>query len=289
MPDRLPVLKTHKLFIGGAFPRSESGRSLVVHDAKERVVAHVARGSRKDLRDAVKAARAAQSGWAARTAYNRSQILYRLAEVLEARATEFHDALRSTGAMRAPAARKEVETSIDRLVILAGWCDKYQQVVGCQNPVAGPYHDFSVPEPIGVVGVIAPDESPLLGLVASVGLALVAANTVVALGSGDNPIPTSLFGEVCATSDVPGGVVNLLMGDRSELRSWFGSHRDIDALLSSDLDDDDARDLAIAASDRCARVVAIDENDLLDAERGTTPRLITRLCEIKTLWHPIGS
>src|SRR6188508_1096664 len=212
MSSRLPVRKTYKLYIGGAFPRSESGRTYEAQGA------NVARGSRKDVRDAVRAARSAFPKWAGLTAYNRGQVVYRIAEMLEARGAEFAEL--STGA-------KEVERSIDRLVWYAGWADKLAQVLGSSNPVAGPYFNFTVPEPTGVVAVVAPDEPPLLGLVSRVMPALTGGNAVVAVASEAHPLAAIELAEALATSDVPGGTVNLLTGNRDELAPWLAAHMDV--------------------------------------------------------------
>jgi acyl-CoA reductase-like NAD-dependent aldehyde dehydrogenase len=225
---RLSVRKTYKLFIGGAFPRSESGRSYVVNDGKGNFVANAARASRKDVRDAVVAARKAVPGWSGRTAYNRGQILYRVAEMLEGRRGQFVEELKATGLGKSAAA-DEVDAAIDRWVWYAGWADKLAAVVGSANPVSGPFFNFSTPEPTGVVGVIAPD-SPLLGLVSVVAPAIVSGNTVVVVASEPAPLPAITLAEVLATSDLPGGVVNLLTGHRSELAPWLASHLDVNAI-----------------------------------------------------------
>ncbi len=259
---RLPVRKTYKLFIGGAFPRSESGRTYEAEGA------NVARASRKDVRDAVKAARAALPKWAGATAYNRGQVLYRLAEMVEARATEFADLC--TG-------RDEVERSIDRIVWYAGWTDKLAQVLGSSNPVAGPYFNFTLPEPTGVVGVVAPPEPPLLGLVSRLSPVLAGGNTAVVLASESHPFAAVELAEAIATSDVPGGVVNLLTGYTSELAPWLASHVDVNAL---DLPHGDA-DLERAAADSVKRV----HRAKADVQ---SPYEIAAFLELKTVWHPIG-
>ena len=259
---RLPVKKTYKLYIGGAFPRSESGRT---YDAEGQ---NVARASRKDLRDAVRAARSALPKWAGMTAYNRGQVLYRLAEMVESRAAEFADLC--TG-------REEVERSIDRVVWYAGWADKLSQVLGASNPVAGPYFNFTLPEPTGVVGIVVADEPPLLGLVSRVAPVLVGGNTAVVLASETHPLAAIELAEAIATSDVPGGVVNLLTGYRSELAPWLAAHVDVNAL---DLVESDA-ELERAAADSVKRV-----------HRGggdvQSPWEVAAFLELKTVWHPIG-
>jgi acyl-CoA reductase-like NAD-dependent aldehyde dehydrogenase len=263
--SRLPVRKTYKLFVGGAFPRSESGRT---YEAEGQ---NVARASRKDARDAVVAARAAQPKWAALTAYNRGQVLYRLAEMVEARAAEFAES--STG-------RDEVERAIDRIVWYAGWADKLAQVVGGANAVSGPYFNFTVPEPTGVVAVLAPDEPPLLGLVTRLAPVLVGGNAVVAVASETRPLAAIELAEALATSDVPGGVVNILTGHRAELAPVLASHMDVNALDLSGADGL-APQLEELAADNVKRVV-----------RGTpdaqSPWEIAAFLELKTVWHPVG-
>jgi acyl-CoA reductase-like NAD-dependent aldehyde dehydrogenase len=263
---RLPVRKTYKLFIGGAFPRSESGRT---YEAQGQ---NVALASRKDARDAVVAARAAQPRWAGATAYNRGQVLYRIAEMMEARAAEF--AGLASG-------RAEVEQAIDRWVWYAGFADKLAQVLGSSNPVAGPYFNFTVPEPTGVVAVIAPEEPPLLGLVSRVAPALVGGNAVVAVASERSPLAAIELAEALATSDLPGGVVNLLTGRRAELAPWLASHMDVNAIDLTGADGLRA-DLERAAADNVKRVVlgAADSQSLYE---------ISAFLELKTVWHPIGT
>jgi acyl-CoA reductase-like NAD-dependent aldehyde dehydrogenase len=263
--SRLPVKKTYKLFIGGAFPRSESGRT---YEADGQNVAH---GSRKDVRDAVKAARAAQSGWASATAYNRGQVLYRLAEMVEARLSEF--AGLCTG-------RDEVERTIDRIVWYAGWADKLPQVLGGSNPVAGPYFNFTVPEPTGVVAVLAPDEPPLLGLVTRLMPPLVGGNAVVAVASEAHPIAAVELAEAIATSDVPGGVVNLLTGFRAELGPILASHMDVNAIDLCGADGQ-AAELERLSADNVKRVV----HGRADSQ---SPWEISSFLELKTVWHPVG-
>jgi acyl-CoA reductase-like NAD-dependent aldehyde dehydrogenase len=263
--SRLPVKKTAKLFIGGAFPRSESGRT---YEAEGQ---NVARASRKDARDAVRAARGAQPGWAAATAYNRGQVLYRLAEMLEARVAELADLC--TGA-------EEVERAIDRIVWYAGWADKLPQVLGGSNPVAGPYFNFTIPEPTGVVAVLAPDEPPLLGLVTRLLPPLVGGNAVVALASETHPLAAVELAEVVATSDVPGGVVNLLTGFRQELGPILASHMDVNAIDVCGAGRDSA-ELERLAADNVKRVV----HGGADVQ---SPWEIAGFLELKTVWHPIG-
>ena len=297
MPDRLEVLKTYKLFIGGAFPRSESGRS-VMFKGGGRELAHLSHASRKDLRDAVEAARKAFTGWSGATSYNRGQVMYRMAEMMEGKRAEFAELIAAGSAGAKSAKRgasrpnlspaKEVEAAIDRLVCFGGWADKYAQVLGCNNPVAGPYYNFTVPEPTGVVGVIAPDEAPLLALVSLMAPAMCAGNAVVALASEKNPLPGAVLGEVCATSDVPAGVVNILTGVRAELLPHFSSHRDIDALHAAGLAPADATLLRQGAAENVKRVTVRDKVDWLSNDcQG--PWWIEPFVEMKTIWHPSGA
>jgi acyl-CoA reductase-like NAD-dependent aldehyde dehydrogenase len=262
---RLPVKKTYKLFIGGAFPRSESGRT---YEAEGQ---NVARASRKDVRDAVRVARAAFPKWAGMTAYNRGQVLYRLAEMIEARAAEFADLC--TG-------RSEVERTIDRVVWYAGWADKLAQVLGSSNPVAGPYFNFTVTEPTGVVATLAPDEPPLLGIVTRVVPAITGGNAVVAVASETHPVAAIELAEALATSDVPGGVVNILTGHRSELAPWLASHMDVNAIDLGSADGD-APELERAAAANVKRVV----HGKADTQ---SPWEVAAFLELKTVWHPVG-
>lgn len=266
MTDRLPVLKTYKLFVAGAFPRSESGR---VYEAEG---ANVALASRKDVRDAVQAARGAAAGWAKATAYNRGQVLYRLAELMEARAADLAAVCSGAG---------EVARAVDRVVWYAGWTDKLAQVVGGANPVAGPYFDFTVPEPTGVVGIVAPAEPALLGLVSRLAPALAGGNVVVALASQQHPLAAVELAECIATADVPAGVVNILTGDPAETAPWLASHMDVNALDVSGADATLGAELERAAADNVKRVVRgpADGQRLADVEQ---------LLELKTVWHPIG-
>jgi acyl-CoA reductase-like NAD-dependent aldehyde dehydrogenase len=263
--SRLPVKKTYKLFIGGAFPRSESGRT---YEAEGQ---NVARASRKDARDAVRAARSALPKWAGMTAYNRGQVLYRVAEMIESRTAEFAEL--SSG-------RDEVERAVDRVVWYAGWADKLAQVLGSSNPVAGPYFNFTVPEPTGVVALLAPEEPPLLGLLSRVMPALTGGNTVVAVASETHPLAAIELAEALATSDVPGGAVNLLTGRRSELAPWLAAHMDVNAIDLTGADGD-SPDLERAAAENVKRVVRGDA----DAQ---SPWEIASFLELKTVWHPVG-
>jgi acyl-CoA reductase-like NAD-dependent aldehyde dehydrogenase len=261
---RLPVRKTYKLFIDGAFPRSESGRT---YEAEGQ---NVARASRKDARDAVRAARGALASWAGATAYNRGQVLYRLAEMLEARVDDLAHLC---------SGRREVETAIDRVVWYAGWADKLPQVLGGANPVAGPYFNFTVPEPTGVVAIVAPDEPALAGLVSRIAPALVGGNAVVALTSQTHPLAAIELAEAVATSDVPAGVVNMLTGFRTELAPVLAAHMDVNAIDLTGADD--VAELERLAADNVKRVI----RSTPDAQ---SPWEIERFLELKTVWHPVG-
>lgn len=277
--------KTYKLFIGGAFPRSESGRVYPVHGLEGALLAHAAQASRKDLRDAVGAARKAVSGWAGATAYNRGQILYRIAEMLEGRRAQFVDEVRAAEGGSVAQAKAVVEQAVDRWVWYAGWCDKYAQIAGSTNPVSGPYFSFSLPEPTGVVGILAPQDSSLLGLVSVLAPVLAGGNTVVVICSYERPLPAASFAEVLATSDLPGGVVNLLTGSVAELAPWLASHRDVDALDLTGADPSARPDLQRAAADTVKRVY-IPRNLDWAADPGTAR--LGAFVETKTVWHPIG-
>jgi acyl-CoA reductase-like NAD-dependent aldehyde dehydrogenase len=263
--SRLPVKKTYKLYIGGEFPRSESGRSIEVEGQ------NVARASRKDLRDAVRAAREAFPGWAGRAPYNRGQILYRVAEMMEARRSDL------AAVSTRPA---EVDAAIDRMVWYAGWADKLAQALGSSNPVSGPYFNFTVPEPTGVVGILCPDEPPLAGIVSRIAPAIVGGNTVVAVASEDHPLAAVEFAEALATSDLPGGVVNVLTGIRAELASWLASHMDVNAIDVVGADGL-GTELERSAAENVKRVVR-------GAADGQSLWEIAAFLELKTVWHPIG-
>jgi acyl-CoA reductase-like NAD-dependent aldehyde dehydrogenase len=296
---RIDVRKTYKLYIGGAFPRSESGRSYDVEDAKGRFLANAARASRKDARDAVVAARKAFGGWSAATAYNRGQVLYRVAELMEGRAAQFVDeVVRSEGVTPARAARA-VDAAIDRWVWYAGWSDKVAQVFGGLNPVAGPYFDISAPEPTGVVAVLAPQRSSLLGLVSVVAPVVVTGNTCVVLSSERCPLPAVTLSEVLATSDVPGGVVNVLTGRTAEVAPWLASHADvngIDLAGAAEAEGVSWGDLERAAADNLKRVLrpagpGLSVSGATEPDWAPTPdteRLRSWL-ETKTVWHPKGT
>jgi acyl-CoA reductase-like NAD-dependent aldehyde dehydrogenase len=282
MSERLAVRKTYKLFIGGAFPRSESGRSYEVTDAKGDFVANAARASRKDARDAVSAARKAFGGWSGRTPYNRGQILYRIAEMLEGRRDQFVAELRVPGGRPKQRAEAEVDAAIDRWVWYAGWADKIASVAGAANPVAGPYFNFSTPEPTGVVAIVAPD-SALLGLVSVVAPVIVTGNTCVVVAA--EPLVAITLAEVLATSDLPGGVVNILTGRRAELAPWLASHLDVNAIDLAGAPPDLAVSCAEAAADNLKRVLRPAETDWT-ADPGT--ERLTAFLETKTVWHPVG-
>jgi acyl-CoA reductase-like NAD-dependent aldehyde dehydrogenase len=285
MSDRVPVRRTAKLFIGGAFPRSESGRTYEVTAADGRPLAHVARASRKDLRDAVVAARGAQPGWAAMTAYNRGQILYRVAELMEGRRGQFEIELRDAGA-RDPV--RGVNAAIDRWVWYAGWADKLAQVLGGSNPVAGPYFNFTLPEPTGVVGIVAPAEQSLLGLVSRLAPAIVSGNAAVVLVSEPAPLPAVSLGEVLATSDVPGGVVNLLTGHTEELVPWLAGHMDVNAIDVTGVSAEGRAEVEILAAENVKRIHRGPDVDPFDP-RAQSPYEVAAFMEMKTVWHPMGA
>ena len=292
--SRVEVKKTYKLYIGGAFPRSESGRSYEVNDTKGRFLANAAKGSRKDGRDAVVAARKAQPGWAGATAYNRGQVLYRVAEIMESRKSQFVEEVRAAEGLTPARAGAVVDAAIDRWVWYAGWTDKYAQVLGSINPVAGPYFDISGPEATGVVAALAPQRSSLLGLVSVVAPIVVSGNSAVVLTSRDRPIPAITLAEALATSDVPGGVINLITGDPAEAAPWLASHRDVNALdltgvAGTDLD---WAQLEAAAAGNLKRVrrPALDGLTAIEEDWPPTPDLsrLESFLETKTVWHPKG-
>jgi acyl-CoA reductase-like NAD-dependent aldehyde dehydrogenase len=284
--DRVAVRKTYKLYIGGGFPRSESGRTYQVADRDGGFVANVAQASRKDLRDAVVAARKAFPGWAEATAYNRGQVLYRIAEMLEGRRAQFAAEVASAEGVSAESADAQLSAAIDRWVWYAGWSDKLAQVLGAANPVAGPYFNFSVPEPTGVVGVVAPSSSSLLGLVSVLAPVIVSGNTAVVIASSQRPLPAVTLAEVLATSDLPGGVVNLLTGDVPELAPWLASHQDVDALDLAGAAGLTA-ELERSAADTVKRVLRPDDPE---SDWSAPPDMarMTAFLETKTVWHPVG-
>jgi len=273
MPDRVEVRKTYKLYLGGEFVRSESGRSF-----QPEPEVNVPRASRKDLRDAVRVARGAFAGWAGKTAMNRGQVLYRAAEMLDGRRQQFIAEL--GGGRRAG---REVDSAVEAFVWYAGWTDKLAQVAGTVNPVAGPYFNFTIPEPTGVVGVVAPDQPALAGLVLRIAPALAGGNTVVALASEKSPLPALTLGEVLATSDFPAGVVNLLTGFRKELLPWLASHLDVNAIDAAGCSREELASVEEAAAANVKRVVKPNGR-----RARLTPQAVTDLMEMKTVWHPIG-
>ncbi|OEJ25323.1 aldehyde dehydrogenase [Streptomyces agglomeratus] len=288
MSDRLTVLKTYKLYVGGKFPRSESGRVYEVTDSKDKWLANAPLSSRKDARDAVVAARKAFGAWSGATAYNRGQVLYRVAEMLEGRKSQFvHEVAHAEGLSKSKAA-EVVEAAVDRWVWYAGWTDKIAQIVGGANPVAGPFFNLSTPEPTGVVTVVAPQESSFLGLVSVIAPVIATGNTAVVVASERSPLPALALGEVLATSDLPGGVVNVLSGRTREIALPLAAHQDVNAIDLSGADADLARDLEIAAADNLKRVLRPQPVDGdWSADPGT--HRLTAFLEMKTVWHPTGT
>jgi acyl-CoA reductase-like NAD-dependent aldehyde dehydrogenase len=293
--SRLDVRKTYKLYIGGAFPRSESGRSYEVVSAKGEFLANAAMGSRKDVRDAVVAARAALAGWSGATSYNRGQVLYRVAEVLEGRRAQFVDEVAASEGVSVRAAGALVDAAIDRVVWYAGWTDKIAQVLGNLNPVAGPFFNVSAPEPTGVVGILAPQGSSLLGLVSVIAPVIASGNTAVVVTSADRPLPAVTFGEVLATSDVPGGVVNIITARTAEVASWLAAHRDVNAIDLTGAAGADGLDwgaLEAEAAGNLKRVLrpALADGRPVEPDWSADPGLgrIRAFVETKTVWHPKG-
>jgi acyl-CoA reductase-like NAD-dependent aldehyde dehydrogenase len=285
--SELEVKKTYKLYLGGEFVRSESGRADRVDSPKGAFLANVARGSRKDLRDAVVKARSAQTGWAGKSAYLKGQILYRMAEMLEGRADSFERLLRDTRGATPAAAKKEVRASIDRLVYYAGWSDKYTSILGTVNPVAASYFDFSVPEPTGVVGIVAPEKPDLLGLVTHLAPVIVTGNAAIALVSEKSPLASLELAEILATSDLPGGVANLISGRREELVSHLARHMDVNAIADASGDAAISKAIAEDAAVNVKRVKAYRGLDYFsDDAQGL--EFLEAFVEIKTTWHPIG-
>ena len=280
MSNNLPVPKTYKLFINGAFPRSESGYTLPVRDKEGQLLANISKASRKDLRDSVRAARSAQEPWASRTAYNRGQILYRIAEMMEARRNEFITVLESTGAKRKQAV-EQVEEAIDRWGWYAGWADKIHHVLGTVNPVAGPYFNFTMPEPTGVVAVVAPEEPALLGLVSRLAPIIVSGNTTVVVIDAEAGLAAVTLAEVLATSDLPGGVVNLLTGDKQDLLPWILGHLDVNSVDLTGAPNDIDHAVLEESAVNVKRTVWGDPAD-------ESPYVIADFLEMKTVWHPIG-
>ncbi|SMC68145.1 aldehyde dehydrogenase family protein [Lentzea albidocapillata] len=286
MSDRITVAKTYKLYIGGKFPRSESGRSYPVTDAKGTFLANAAQGSRKDARDAVSAARKAFAGWSGTTAYNRGQVLYRVAEVLEGRREQFIAEVATSEGVPAKKAQSLVDTAIDRWVWYAGWTDKIAAVLGSSNPVAGPYFSFSTPEPTGVVAVLAPQQSSLLGLISVIAPVIASGNTCVVITSQDRPLPAITLSEVLATSDVPGGVVNIITGRTAEIAPWLASHGDVNALDLTGAPESIRADLERSAAGTVKRVLRNKQNE----DFAVTPDMsrLRAYLETKTVWHPMG-
>ncbi|MGW7538869.1 aldehyde dehydrogenase family protein [Amycolatopsis sp. NPDC054798] len=287
MSDRISVAKTYKLYIGGKFPRSESGRVYPVTDAKGAFLANAAHASRKDLRDAVSAARKAFPGWSSASGYNRGQVLYRVAEVMEGRRAQFAAEVAACEGVAAKKAESLVDAAIDRWVWYAGWTDKIASVLGAANPVAGPYFSFTTPEPTGVVGVLAPQDSSLLGLVTVLAPVLATGSTAVLVSSADRPLPAITLSEVLATSDVPGGVANILTGRAAELGPWLASHGDVNALDPTGATPADRVALAQEAAGTVKRVLSVPDTE---PDWTAEPDLsrIRRYLEAKTVWHPMG-
>ena len=282
--SRIEVLKTYKIYIGGKFPRTESGR-YYQPQSNGKVLGNICWSSRKDFRNAVVAARSAQGGWSSKSAYNRSQVLYRIAEILEGRKTQFIEELIQQGSKKAQA-EKEVNLSIDRLIYFAGWCDKYTQIFSSVNPVASSHFNFSVPEPTGVVAILAPEESGLLGLISQIAPTIAGGNTCVVLASENKPLCSVTLAEVLSTSDVPGGVINILTGNRKELIPHFASHMDVNALVYCGDNAAEIKSIHEAAVDNLKRVMIRDGGTYLSSNY-ESPYLISSLQETKTTWHPI--
>ena len=291
--NRLDVRKTYKLYIGGQFPRTESGRAYEVFDARGRPLANACRGTRKDIRDAVRAARTAFPEWSAKTAFNRSQVLYRIAELMEGRRDQFVTEVMAAEGVGRRRATRLVDAAIDRWVWYAGWADKFTQIIGTVNPVAGSYFNFSTPEPTGVVGIIAPEGSSLLGLVSRLAPAIVSGNSAVVIASESRPLPAVTLTEVLATSDVPGGVVNLITGMRRELVQHLAAHMDVNGLDAFGLDPTQGAAIEELAVENVKRLVRPPSGgaDAIDwlSERAQSPYQIGEFTETKTVWHPIGS
>ena len=294
MSSRIPIVKTPKVYVGGAFIRSESGRTYPIQEgngkkADGKFFANIPQCTRKDLRNAVEAAAKAGPGWAKRTPYNRGQIIYRLGEMLEARSAEMASAITRTSGQTKASADREVAATVDRLIYYAGWADKYEQVLGNTNAVAGPFFNFTVVEPMGIVGLIADDAFPLLGLISLIAPAIVSGNTVVALASQQTPYPAIVLGEMLATSDLPGGVVNILTGFRAEMVPTFASHTHLRG-ISAVVGPEDKKTLALGAADSIKRLKARNSGDSLDwlSDKMQSVYDIRDFCEFKTTWHPIG-
>lgn len=284
--ERIGVLKTYKLYIDGKFPRTESGRYYELKSADDKLIANISWSSRKDFRDAVTAARAAFSKWSKASAYNRGQILYRMAEMMEGRAAQFRDELEQQGSSPSEA-RVEVSQSIDRLIYYAGWSDKYQQIFSSVNPVASSHFNFSMLEPTGVVSVVAPENSSLLGLISTIAPAICGGNSVVVLASNTKPLGAITFGEILATSDLPAGVVNILTGYRKEIVSHMSSHMDVNAIIYCGNDEKEISGVQENAVQNLKRVSIYSDRDW-SAEDAQSPYMILDTQEVKTTWHPTG-
>ena len=289
MSTRLPITKTPKCFVGGAFIRSESGRTFPLNDSRGAFFAHIPQCTRKDLRNAVEAAAKAGPGWAKRSGYNRGQILYRLGEMIEARSSEMADAIMLGGA-KAAAAKREVAATVDRLIHYAGWADKYEQLLGNVNPVASPHFNFTVTEPMGIVGILAPEEAPLLALISLIAPAITSGNTVIALVSTAQPWPAIVLGEMLATSDLPGGVVNLLTGFRKEMVPTFATHTHLRA-IGGVANAEERKALKLGAADSVKRVKLTKTEEPVDwfSDKAQSLYDLRDTLEFKTTWHPIGA
>lgn len=283
--SRLNVNKTYKIFIGGKFPRTESGRYYALNDKKGNLIANVCLSSRKDFRNAVVAARKAFGSWSGATALNRGQILYRLAEMLEGRKDQFITELHAMGSTRQKA-EKEIEASIDRLIYYAGWSDKYQQIFSAVNPVSTPHFNFSAPEPTGVVAIIAPEDHGLLGMISALAPVIVGGNTAILLASESQPLSSISFAEVVHTSDVPSGVVNILTGKRTELLNHMASHMDVNAIFYCGNEDEEIQKITELASENMKRTIFYRKSDW-SSEAAQSPYFIEKTQEIKTTWHPV--
>ena len=277
---RLDVKKTYKLFIGGAFPRSESGRSYQIQDSKRNFIANPAQASRKDLRDAVLAAKNSQAQWSSATAYNRGQILYRIAEIMEGRSDQFIAEIVALEGATPKAALKQVQEAIDTWVWYAGWTDKISSTAGSTNPIAGPYYNFTIPEPLGVVGIFAEQKSSLLGVIRGLAPVLASGNSAVVVASERRPLPAITLSECCATSDVPPGVINILTGVTSELAPWMASHMEVDGIDISGLDPKNDADIRKSGTENLKRIHRFKSEN--------SPERILSFMEYKTVWHPIG-
>lgn len=284
--SRLTIAKTYKLYINGKFPRTESGRYYKLNDKDGNVIANICRSSRKDFRDAVVAARKAQSEWAKKSAYNRSQILYRIAETLEGRKAQLIESLIKEGTASADA-ETEFNLSVDRLVYYAGWCDKYQQVFSSVNPAEGSYFNFSFPEPTGVVSILAPEQYGLLGLISVIAPGIAGGNSCIILASQHHPLTAIDFAEVIHASDVPGGVINILTGFKNELLSHFATHMDVNAIVYTHHDKDEIKKMEEQSSLNVKRAIVWNKFHWKESS-AQNPYLLMDLQEIKTTWHPVG-